>query len=161
MNFYVYFIYEEESVNRSRKTCDIRTWKKCISRHIHHQHWYTCPISLPVRRNPKHRSLLTIISTTSAPQFQPLRHQRNVCHQGGFIADQTDATGTPNHKQDTFIYECPLHWVFLPTKKLTTERCSLVVHSSTVEISTAQTSSWTCACSSATETVMKLDCAAT
>jgi hypothetical protein len=32
-------------------TCDIRTWKKAfISRHILRQHWYTCPIALPVRR---------------------------------------------------------------------------------------------------------------
>jgi hypothetical protein len=42
-----------------RKTCDIRTWQKknVISRNILHQHWYTCPIALPVRRNPQHRSL--------------------------------------------------------------------------------------------------------
>jgi hypothetical protein len=27
-----------------------------ISRHILHQHCYTCPISLPVRQNPQHMS---------------------------------------------------------------------------------------------------------
>jgi hypothetical protein len=53
--------------------------KKSISRHILHQHWYTCPIALPVRRNPRHRSLLTVVSATSAPPFQPLRHERNLC----------------------------------------------------------------------------------
>jgi hypothetical protein len=63
------------------KTCDIRTWKIFISRHILHQHWYTSPIALPVRRIPQHRSLLTFVSATSAPPFQPLRHLRNVCHQ--------------------------------------------------------------------------------
>jgi hypothetical protein len=63
-----------------RKTCDIRTWKN-ISRHVLHQHGYTCPIALPVRRNPQHRSLLTVVSATSAPPCQPLHHQRNVCHQ--------------------------------------------------------------------------------
>jgi hypothetical protein len=30
-----------------------------ISRHILHQHWYTCSIALPVRRNIQHRSLLS------------------------------------------------------------------------------------------------------
>jgi hypothetical protein len=30
-----------------------------IARHILHQHWYTCPITLPLRRNPQQRSFLT------------------------------------------------------------------------------------------------------
>jgi hypothetical protein len=51
-----------------------------ISRHILHQHWYTCPIALPVLRNPQHRSLLVVVSATSTPPFQSLCHQRNVCH---------------------------------------------------------------------------------
>jgi hypothetical protein len=51
---------------------------KFISRHILHQHWYTRPIALPMRRNQQHRSLLTVVSATSSPLFQPLRHQRNV-----------------------------------------------------------------------------------
>jgi hypothetical protein len=56
--------YEGESVNRTQMdikciTCDIRTWEKSfISRHILHQHWYTCPIALPVRRNPQNKSFL-------------------------------------------------------------------------------------------------------
>jgi hypothetical protein len=54
--------------------------KTFISRHIFHQRWYIYPIALPVRRNPPHRSLLTVVWATSAPPFQPLRHQRNVCH---------------------------------------------------------------------------------
>jgi hypothetical protein len=33
-----------------------------------------------VRRNQHHRILLTLVSATSAPPFQPLRHQGNVCH---------------------------------------------------------------------------------
>jgi hypothetical protein len=77
--------HEVDSVNRSqmdikRKTCDIQNWNKIfISLHILHQHWYTCPIALPLRRNPQHISVLTVVSATSAPPFQPLRHQRNVC----------------------------------------------------------------------------------
>jgi hypothetical protein len=69
------------TMNIKRKTCDIRTWKKTfISRTILHQQCYTCPIALPVRRNPQNRSLLTVVSATSELPFQPLRHQRNVCH---------------------------------------------------------------------------------
>jgi hypothetical protein len=64
-----------------RKTCDIRTWKETfIFRHILHQNWHTCPIALPMRRNLQHRRLLTVVSATSAPPFQLLRHRRNVCH---------------------------------------------------------------------------------
>jgi hypothetical protein len=54
--------------------------KKFISRHILHRHRYTCLIALPVRRNTQHRNLLTVVLAISAHPFQPLRHQRNVCH---------------------------------------------------------------------------------
>jgi hypothetical protein len=41
-----------------RKASDIRTLKKAfISLHIIQQHWYTCPIALPLLRNPQHRGL--------------------------------------------------------------------------------------------------------
>jgi hypothetical protein len=36
-----------------------------------------------VCRNPQHRSLLAVVSATSAPPFQPLRHQRNAYHPVG------------------------------------------------------------------------------
>jgi hypothetical protein len=49
-----------------------------ISRHILHQHWYTYPNALAVRRNAQDRSVLTVVSATSATPFQLLRHQRNV-----------------------------------------------------------------------------------
>jgi hypothetical protein len=65
-----------------RKTCDIRTWKETfVSRHILHQHWYTCSSALQVRRDPQDKSILTVVSAISASQFQLFRHQRNVCHQ--------------------------------------------------------------------------------
>jgi hypothetical protein len=73
-----YFILIRESLNRSQmdmkhKTCYIRTCVETfISRHILHQHWYNCPIALPVLRNPQHRSFLTIVSATSALPLQPL-----------------------------------------------------------------------------------------
>jgi hypothetical protein len=52
--------------------------KTLIFWHILQKHWYICPIAL-VRRNPEYRSHLIVVSATSAPPFQPLRHQRNVC----------------------------------------------------------------------------------
>jgi hypothetical protein len=51
--------------------------RKFISQHILHQHWYICPIALPVRRNPQHRSLLTLVSATSTTPFQLLCHWWN------------------------------------------------------------------------------------
>jgi hypothetical protein len=94
-------IYEGESVNRSqmysyikRKTYDFRTWKKTfISWHILHQHWYTCSIALPVRRNLQHTREVffdcclshfrTSISTSSSPKRLPRRL---------FLVDQTDGS---------------------------------------------------------------------
>jgi hypothetical protein len=84
--------------------------KTFISRHILHQHWYTCPIALPLHRNLQHRSLLTVVATTSAPSFQHLRHQRNVCH------PVVSRFTRQRRKQETFLYEYCLHWVLLPTK---------------------------------------------
>jgi hypothetical protein len=66
---YICWIYEGESVNRSQidiKHMIFEPGKK-HSRHISHQHWYTCPIALPVRRNSQHRSLLNFVSAISAP----------------------------------------------------------------------------------------------
>jgi hypothetical protein len=80
-------MYKGESVNGpqisiERRTCDIWTWiENIFSRHILHQHWYNCPIALPFHLNPQHRNILAALSATSAPPFQPLHHQRKVCHQ--------------------------------------------------------------------------------
>jgi hypothetical protein len=79
-------IYGGDSVNRSQmdtkcKTSDIRTLGKNIyfstyplPTLIHLSHLYSA------RRKPQHKSLLTVVSATSALLFQPLRRQRNVCH---------------------------------------------------------------------------------
>jgi hypothetical protein len=70
-----------------RKTSEIRF----ISRHILHQHRYVVP-SLYQSVETRNIQVMTVVSATSAPPFQPLRHQRNVCHQGGILADRTDAS---------------------------------------------------------------------
>jgi hypothetical protein len=88
--------------------------KTFISQHILHQHWYTCPIALPVRRNPQHRSIFecclshfhTSVSTSSSsakrlpPSCEPLYK-----------------TNTSHCKEEKFLYRHPLHLVILPTKR--------------------------------------------
>jgi hypothetical protein len=66
--------------------------------------WYTFPIDLPVRRNPQaYKSFdccLSHFRSSSSLREFPLY-----------------ATNTSHRKQETFIYEYPLHWVLLPAKK--------------------------------------------
>jgi hypothetical protein len=70
-----------------------------------------------------HLRLSNILERISRPSCEPLY-----------------ATNTSHLKQETFIYECPLHWVRLPT----TEHCSSVVQSSSpVATLTTETNHWT------------------
>jgi hypothetical protein len=91
--------------------------KTFISRHILHQYWYTCPIALTVRRNPQHRSLLTVVSVTSViGRASSATFERPW---GNFSAQLWTALSDKHftlRKQETFRYERPLHWVVLPTK---------------------------------------------
>jgi hypothetical protein len=148
--------YEGESVNRSQngykmESCDIRTREKhFISRHILHQHWYNCPITLPMHQNPQHRSLLTIVSATSAPLFQPLRHQQNVYHVSWPSCEPLNRRTLPTVNNKHFLW---ISFALSPFahKKTTIERCSSVLYSlGTVAIVTTNTSLWTCACGSTT-----------
>jgi hypothetical protein len=115
-------IHEGQSIYRPQmdiksRTCDIRTWKKAlISRNILHQHWYTCPIALPVRRNSQHMSLLTVMPANSAPPFQHLRllNVRERILQTR--CEPLYATNTSHRKLEIFLDEYPLHWVLLLTK---------------------------------------------
>jgi hypothetical protein len=77
-----------------------------------YQHWYICPITLPVRRNPQHTSILTDVPATPAPPFQ-LLHQRKRLP---LSCEPLYATNTSHRKQQIFLYENPLHWVSLPTE---------------------------------------------
>jgi hypothetical protein len=77
--------------------------KTFISRHILLQHWHTYPIALPVRRNPQHRSLLTVVSANFAP--------------GRGSSATFERPWENRFTRQTFLYKYPLHWVLLPTKK--------------------------------------------
>jgi hypothetical protein len=150
-NYQFTWMYEGESVNGSQIDIKRKTWYsnlgKKIPWHILHQYWYTCPIALAVRRNPQHRSLLTVVSATSAPPFQPLRHQRNFCHPAvNRFTRQTLPTVYRKHFFMNIFALSPF-----AHKKSTSERCSLIVHSSsTVTILTIETNLWICAYASAT-----------
>jgi hypothetical protein len=86
-----------------------------------------------VRRHPQHRSFWLL--------SQPFPHLRfNFFVTSETFATKVEplyATNTSQHKQEIFLYEYPLHWVLLLTKKL----WSSVAHSSsTVAILTTETS---------------------
>jgi hypothetical protein len=84
-----------------RKTCDIRTWKKTfISRHILHQHWYTCPIALSVRWNPQRKSLLTVVSANSAT---PVSTSSSSAKRMPPSCEPLYATNTSHRKHETFL----------------------------------------------------------
>jgi hypothetical protein len=87
-----------------------------------HQHWYTYPVALPVRRNPQNRSFLTVASATSAPPFQTLRHQRNICHT--FVNHFTRQT-IPTVKRKYFFVNILCIKSFCPQNKNAQEEAAL------------------------------------
>jgi hypothetical protein len=93
--------------------------KVFISRHTLHKHWYICPIALPVRWNPRLGSLLTVVS--AAEQGDLVVHHLRLSKVLERISRPTCeplyATNTSHREEETFIYDCPLHWVLLLTKK--------------------------------------------
>jgi hypothetical protein len=108
-------VYEGQSVNRSqmdtkRKICDIRTWKNI--------YFSTYPplITLPVRRNPQHRSLLTVVSATSATGRASSVTFERPWENFSTSCVPLYVTNTSHHKHVTFLHEYPLHWVLLATK---------------------------------------------
>jgi hypothetical protein len=125
-------------MNIRRKKCDIRTWKNIYfltyppSTLIHLSHRFISA-SKPATQKSfgcclSHFCTSFSNSSSSAkhlpPSYEPL-YVTNISH----------------HTQEIFLSVYPLHWVLLPTKKLTTECCSSVVHpSSMVAILTSETS---------------------
>jgi hypothetical protein len=135
-------LHFDEIISSSLNTSQINLKKKFISRHILHQHWYTCPIALPIRRNPQHRSIfdcclshfrISVSTSSSAKRLPP-------------SCEPLYATNTSNHKQNMFLYESPLHRVLLPTKTINRTLLFGGITSGTVTILTTETSLETCAC---------------
>jgi hypothetical protein len=77
-----------------------------------------------VRRIPQHRSILAVVSATSAHLFQTFRHQRNVCQP---IANRfTRQTLLIVNRNNFFMSILCIKSYCL--KNLTRERCSSVVY---------------------------------
>jgi hypothetical protein len=85
--------------------------ERFISRRILHQHWYTCPVALLVRRNPQHKSLLTVVSVTCVLTFNLLISAKRLPPR----CEPLYATNASHRTQELFIYEYSLHWALLPT----------------------------------------------
>jgi hypothetical protein len=66
-----------------------------------------------VRRNPQHRNILTIVSAISAPRLHYLRLSNFLERISRPSFEPLYATDTSHRKQETFRYECPLHWFLL------------------------------------------------
>jgi hypothetical protein len=96
-----------------RKTCDIRTWKKHLFLDISLTNIDTLVPSLYQCVKTRSIEVFWVASATSAPPFQPLRHQRNVCYP---VVNRFTRKTLLHRKQETLLYEYPLHWVLLPTK---------------------------------------------
>jgi hypothetical protein len=118
-NTIIVLIYEGESVNRSHmdiklKTCDIRSWKKYLFFGISSSN---IDPFVSVRRDPQRRSLLTVVSPTSAPGRASSGLSNVLERISRPSCEWLYATNTSHRKRETCIYAYPLHWVLLPIKK--------------------------------------------
>jgi hypothetical protein len=84
--------------------------KSFTSRNILHQHWYPCPIALPVRRNPQHRSVFFLLSQSEHGDLAEhhLRLSNVLERTSRPSCESLYATDTSQRKQETFLYEYPL-----------------------------------------------------
>jgi hypothetical protein len=128
-----------KSVNRAQTDIEHAIFEpenKIISRYIFHRQRHTRPIASPMRRNSRHRSLFIVVSATSAPPFQPLYHQRNICHPVvNPFTRQTLPTGTRR-----YFFMNILYTESFCSQTMHNRTHSSVVQSSTVAISTTETS---------------------
>jgi hypothetical protein len=126
------YIYEGESVNRTqmaikRKSCDIRTWKKHLFLDISSTNINTLVLSLYQCFETLSTKVFWLL-----PQSLPhlVGHRLRLSNVLEKISrpscELLKATNTSHSKQETFLYEYPLRWIFWPQKR-TTESCSSVV----------------------------------
>jgi hypothetical protein len=86
-----------------RTTFDIRTWKNIYFS------TYPPPTLIHLSLRFTGASKPATQKATSAPPFQPLRHQRNGCHVSPPTREPHHATNTSHSKQETFVYEYSFH----------------------------------------------------
>jgi hypothetical protein len=126
-------------MDMKRKTSDIRNWEKHLFLNISSTNSDTLVTSLYQRVETRSIQVFCLFSATSTPPFQPLRHQRNVCHPvvNRFTRHTLPTVISKHFFMNILCFEPFAH----KKKKETTELCSLVVHSSsTVAILTNATS---------------------
>jgi hypothetical protein len=89
-------------MNIKCKTFYVRTWEKHLFLDILHQHWYNCPIALPVLLNPQHESVLTVVSAASAPDRTS---SATIERPSGDLSTQlwTAVRDISHRKQETFM----------------------------------------------------------
>jgi hypothetical protein len=105
-----------------------------VSRPILHHHSYTCPIALPVRRNPQHRCHLTVLSHIRTSVYTSSPSAKHLPPWGQFldpvvnrITRQTLPTVNRNHFFMNTLY---VESLCQQKKKSTTWRWSSAIHSS-------------------------------
>jgi hypothetical protein len=96
------------------KTCDIRTWKQHLFLNIPSTNTDTLVHRFTNASKPTAYKSFWLLSQPLPCLFQPLRHQRSVCHPD---VNHFTWQNTSHRKQETFLYEYPLHWLV----KLTSE----------------------------------------
>jgi hypothetical protein len=91
-----------------------------------------------VYRNPQHRSLLTAVSATCVPSWASSATFEHPWENFWTNYEPLYVKNTSHSKQETFLYEYPLHWVLLPTRNA----------QQNATILTTESSLWTCTCTS-------------
>jgi hypothetical protein len=112
------FWYEGDSVNTSqmdmkRKTCDIRTWKNHLFPDI--SSTYTDTLVPSLYQCVETRSI-EVFSLFSQPLPHPVSISSSSAKHLPPTCEPFYATDTSHRKQETFLYEYPLHGVILPTE---------------------------------------------
>jgi hypothetical protein len=99
------------------------------SRRILHQHWYTCPIALPVRRNPQYRSFydccLSHFRTWSGIICDFRTSLREFLDP---VVNRFTGQTLPAVNRKYFFMNFICSESFCPQKKRSTKRCFSVVH---------------------------------
>jgi hypothetical protein len=129
-------------MDMKRKTRDIRTWEK--------QNIYFSTYPPPALFQSLYQYIETRkieVSATSAPPFQRLHRQRNIFHFSQPSCKPFYASKASRRKQETFLYEYPLHSGLLPTKENAQQNAAV---SSMVAILTIENNLRTCASASVT-----------
>jgi hypothetical protein len=152
-------LHDGGSVNRSQIDILVR-WKHMIfepgkktfiSRHILHQHWYTCPIALPVRRNPQHWSHDCCLSHFRTWSCIICDFRTSLTEFLDPVVNRFMRQTLPTVNRKHFFMNILCIKSFCSQRKRTTEHCSSVIYfSNTVAILITETSLWTWACAFAT-----------